>query len=71
MATKDYKSDSNCDLLLSCNSSPFGSVDKLSDIDQEPQTCTYMYESIQPYLCAVFIQHIKQRREWENEKRKF
>ena len=40
MATEDYKSDSNCNLLLSCDSSPFGSVDQLSDIDQEPQTYT-------------------------------
>ena len=60
MATEDYKSDSNCDLLLSCDSFPFGSVDQLSDIDQEPQTYTYMYESIQPYLRAVFIRRIKQ-----------
>ena len=60
MATEDYKSDSNCDLLLSCDSFPFGSVDYFSDIDQEPQTYTYMYESIQPYLCAVFIRRIKQ-----------
>ena len=30
-----------------------------------------MYESIEPYLCAVCIRRIKEWREWENEKRKF
>ena len=53
MATEDYKSDSNCNLLLSFDSSPFGSVNELSDIDQEP--LTYTYESIQPYH---FVLHL-------------
>ena len=46
MATNDYKLDSSCDLLLSCDLSPFGSVNELSDIDQEPQN--YIHESILP-----------------------
>ena len=48
-----YKSDSNCDLLLSFDSSPFGSVDELSDVYQEPQT--YTYELIQPYHFVLYL----------------
>ena len=32
------------------------------------RTQTYMYESVQSYLYAVFIRRIKQWREWENER---
>ena len=52
MATEDYKSDSYCDLLLSCHSS-FGSVDQLSDIDQEPQTYTCMNQSSP--ICLLYL----------------
>ena len=53
MATKEYKSDSNWDLLLSCNLSPFGSVDELSGTDQEPPI--YTCESIQPYHFVLYL----------------
>ena len=53
MATVDHKSDSNCDLLISCDSPPFESVDELSDVDQEPQT--YTFESIQLYQFVLYL----------------
>ena len=53
MATEDYKSDSNCDLFLSCDSSPFGSVDFLIWIKNHRLTHTCMNQSSP--ICVLYL----------------
>ena len=70
MATEDYKSDSNCDLLLSCNSSPFGSVDFLIQIKTHRLTHTCMNQSSP--VCVLYLSDASNNEEkGRMKKRKF
>ena len=66
MATEGYKSDSSCDLSLSCDSSPFGSLEELTGLDEVCYKC--VYGSIQPYQFEPYLFDASDIEEnWGNE----